>query len=409
MLKNKFFLFFYASTTRTFIELVGRLTLAELIALFSLPFIKIGQLFKQYKGLRIVLGSLFVLLLAQMFSDLVNQSAPSDYLRGWGIIVFAMVSTIYLLKFLSVKPDNIIYYFLGIILIQLFDREGDLDLSIQEVNTNYFKYRFVGFLNPAVLITGFYLFKNNKQRSAALLFFAYGLICMGFDARSNGFIFIVSAILLYTKAAQIRLSRKKIVFGVLVLSGFFYLGYAFYVNQVMHHGYGGNSARTQLNMASNPYNPFELLYYGRAEFVVLFQAGLDKPIFGFGSWGKDPGGHYAKLIATNTDSYRVSDVGYIKAHSILLGFWAYAGILGLFSVVFLFWNLFSYSLKMYKSNYQISVLPILLIFSVDMLWAFFFSPIGYMRTGFPIFASLVIIEYTRYQYYISNNQSNGLT
>ncbi|MCF8274253.1 MAG: hypothetical protein K9I95_10520 [Flavobacteriaceae bacterium] len=395
MNKNKFFLFLYAATTRVFIDLVGRLMLAEIIALVTLPSINIRKLLKKFEGLKTVLVGLAVFLTAQIISDIVNQSDSSDYLRGWAMIVFSMVSTIYLVNHLSKDSYGIVYYLFGLFIVLLIFGEGDLDLGAMAENTNYFKARFVGFLNPLLILVAYQLYRKNNKRLVSLLFLAFGLICMILDARSNGLIFIISAVLVYIKTTGIRFSRFKIILLGVIISGILYAGFIFYVNQVLHNGIGGSNARTQLNMASNPYNPFELIYYGRSDFFVLVQAVADKPIFGHGSWGKDTQGKYSEILMLISDKINSNDIGYIPAHSVFLGSWAYAGIIGFISILVVFLTLFKYSLKIYKSKIKSHILPIIIILSLDMLWAFLFSPLGTLRTSFPIFAAIIIVEYKR--------------
>jgi len=397
MSKSKLLLFLYAATTRVFINLVGRLMLAEIIAVISLPLINIRKLLHEHRKLKIVFIGLSALLATQIVSDFFNNSSPSDYLRGWAVIIFAMISTIYLVNHLSKNINNIVYYLFALFIVQLLFSEGSIDISFMGDNTNYFKQRFVGFLNALVLVTSFYVFKKNKKALTFLVLITYGFICMILDARSNGLIFIIAAILLYVKMRGIAFSKSKLIVLSFLISGILYVGYIFYVNQVLYHGIGGSNAQTQLRKTSNPYNPFELLYYGRMEFAVLFQAGLDKPIFGYGSWGKDPDGKYAKLIALIAGSNNIGDEGYIKAHSILLGYWAYAGIGGLLAISYVFFKLFSLNIRMYRSKIISDIYPILLVLTIDMLWHFLFSPIGHLRTTFPLFASITIIEYTNYQ------------
>jgi O-antigen ligase len=390
MSRNKFFLFLYAATTRVFIDLVGRLMLAEVIAVFTLPFINIKRLLNKYKLLRVVLSGLSVLLLAQIVSDIVNQSDSSDYLKGWAVMVFSMASIIYLVNYLSKNPNGIIYYLFAMFLIHLIFGSGDLDLGIWEENTNYFKVRFVGFLNPGVMLGGYYLFSKHRIKTTVFLFFVYALVCIVFDARSNGLIFMIASMLLYIKTIKIKFTRGKILKLGIIGTLFLYFAYFFYVNQVLYHDLGGTNAHRQLNLASNPYNPFELLYIGRSEFPVLFQAAMDKPLFGHGSWGKDPSGKYTSALALIVNKETIDSAGYIRAHSVFLGTWAYAGIVGFMAILIVFYLLFKHFFKLYKSQIVFNFFPIIVVLSVDMLWAYFFSPIGILRTSFPIFAALII-------------------
>jgi len=407
MFKNKFSLFLYASTTGVFINLVGRLMLAEIVALVSFPFINFRKLLRENKELNMVSRGLLILLAAQIVSDIINQSAPKDYLRGWSAIIFSMISVIYLVKHLGKNPENIVYYLFAIFITSLIFGSGELDFSITETNTNYFKTRFVGFLNPALMLFAYHLYKKRRSKLTSLLLLIYGLFCMIMDARSNGLIYIISGLLIYIKASQIKLSKSRLFFSGIFISAILYFGYVFYVNQVLDHGLGGTNAKSQLNMASNPYNPLELLYYGRSDFIFLFYASMDKPIFGHGSWGKDETGKYAQLLAkiTNTESF--DQPGYFSAHSVFFGTWAYAGIVGFIAAFVVFFKLFKKMFIFYKSNVFINTFPILIVLTMDMLWAYFFSPIGVLRTTFPIFAALIIIEYNRF-INISSSLSNKL-
>ena len=386
----------YASTTVIFIEFVGRLMLAEVIALLSLPFINIRRLFNKYKLLNFVVTCLISLLLFQILSDIVNESLPVDFIKGWAVILVSLLSIIFLVDNLSKSYNGIIYYLFAIMIARMLFSEGELDIEIMKYDTNYFKVRFSRFLNPAVMLIGCYFFLKKKITTASLIFFSYGVLSVGLDARSTGLIFILSSFLLLAKNLKIRFtSRRLIILGLLVLFVAYGL-YVIYINQVLYNDAGGYNARTQIEMMGNPYNPLQLLYYGRPEISVLFQAGLDKPIFGYGSWGKDPENYYSEMIYLITGRYSEYSAGYIRAHSLAIGYWAYAGIGGLIAILLLFLKLFSVVFEIYRSKYYPSTLPILLALTISMAWDLLFSPIGHLRTEFPLFASLVIVEYERW-------------
>ncbi|MDR3651552.1 MAG: hypothetical protein P4L34_01120 [Paludibacter sp.] len=400
MNRNKLFLSIYAVTTRIIIDIVGKLMLAEVIALVTFPFINKRKLIRKYKGLRIVIVSLLVLLLAQIVSDLFNNSIPTDYLRGWALMLFSIVSTIFLVNYISKNNNGIIYYLFFLFVIRLLFGNSDLSVIYNWAeNTNIFKSRFVVFLNPLLLVISYYLFSLNIKRITAILFMLYGFICISLDARSNGLIFIVSSFILYLKIENIRFTYLKIFGLILFIGVVFYLAYIYYVNQVLFHGFGGSNAFTQLSRSKNPYNPFELIYHGRTDFFVLIQAIIDKPILGHGSWAKDPNGIYMALNAKINGMSSYKSIGYIPAHSVLLGSWAYAGIIGFIATLFMFVKLFRYYIIIINSKYRPKIYPILIVSLIDMIWAFLFSPLGLLRTTFPIFAALIIVEYERFNKY----------
>lgn len=393
MKKSKLFLTLYAVTSIVIINLVGKIMLAEIISLISLPFINFKHLFTKHPTLRPILIGFSILLISQMISDIVNKSIPQDYLRGWALIIFSVISLVFLINYLSKNSNNIIYYLFTLFLIYLFF--GESVFNLKDADSNYFKTRFVGFLNPAIMLLSYNFYKKEKQRAAAFTFLIYALICLVFDARSNGLIFLISFLLLYIKTFRIQINRKKIFILSITLSFILYLGYIFYANQVVNQGFGGKNSQTQFSKVHNIYNPFELLLYGRTDFFVLLQAVFEKPIFGHGSWGKDTSGHYAELLSILSGDPLSYELGFIPAHSIFLGIWAYAGILGFLATFYIFYKLFKMSYIIYKSDSYI--LPIILALSIVMLWAYFFSPIALLRTSFPFFAAIIIIKYEEVQ------------
>lgn len=393
MLKYKMFAVLYALSTRFYVELVGRLMLAELVALMFLPFFNIPTLIKKNRILRQVLSILLVLLLAQVVSDLVNVSSPADFLRGWAVIVFATLSLLYLVKVFSANINSVVFYLLALFVIRLLFGDGEVDFSIVKDNSNYFKQRFVSFLNPGILVVGYYLFLKRRFRLTSVVLIIFGMICIYFDARSNGLISIVAGVLLYAKCLKVKFTGVRIVWLAIMVTVIAYSSYLLYANLVLYHGIGGGNARSQFARVTNPANPFELLYYGRPEIGVLVEASLDKPIFGHGSWGKDLTGKYTFLQAKISGNRYMLNHGYINAHSIILGYQAYAGIAGMVSVLILFGLLFYCFFRVYQSNYIGACLPVLVFTSVNMLWDLFFSPVGHFRTTFPLFASLTIVMY----------------
>jgi hypothetical protein len=389
MSKSKFLSLLYSLGTRFYIVVVGQLMIAEILAFISLPLINFQKLFANNKDLKIVVISLVYFLIFQVFSDVINESDSVDYLRGWAVILFAIISTIFLTKQFSTNKYSIIYYLLGIFLVRLFFGEGELNLSIQEENSNYFKVRFVGFISPGVIITSFILFTRNFKRSAILLFLGYSLVCFSLDARSTGIIFLISFIFLYIKYLGIYLTRFRLLGYGFFISISLFLGYIYYVGLVLNSDFGGSNAQNQLNAASNPYNPFELLYSGRKEVFVSFYAIADKPILGHGSWAKDLDGKYGRLLVSLSTNSQY-DKDFIPSHSIIFSSWLYAGVFGVLSLGYVFFILFRSVLFHYKYRIFDSYTLILIVISFEMLWHMFFSPFGLLRVSFPFFASLVI-------------------
>ncbi len=160
--------------------------------------------------------------------------------------------------------------------------------------------------------------------------------------------------------------------------------------QVLHYGFGGANAQFDLSRASNPYNPFELLFYGRLDIIVAIKAILNAPIIGHGSWPQDVTGQYylytAQLLGVNHLTYR----GFIPSHSILFGAWLNAGFLGFVAVSGILIVLLKEFVYIYRYNFT-HLLPIITVIVVGSCWNFFFSPLGLLRTTFPLTAAFTIV------------------
>ena len=383
--------FLYALGRTLTINLGGQLFVAELIALLNFPFIKFKTLFKDVANFKYISYCFLFLLLAQISSDIINRSSPIDFIRGWALIVLSFISILFLLNQFITKPNSILYFLLGAFLASLLFGEGELNLNIQEENTNYFKERFAGFLNMAILICSYFLMKVNKRYHVVFLFLVYFLINFFMDARSNGLIVLLASVLLFLKFKRVLITRKSIIIILIISLPLAYVGYSLYVNQVLNHDFGGANSKNQLSKASNPYNPFELIFYGRTDFFVLAQAVSEKPIVGYGSWGKDPGGKFSALYRFLSE-YDFEDVSYIRAHSIILGFWAYAGIAGFLAVILLYFRLIKLFFRYYNYNSISVLLPVLIVSFGQTVWALFFSAIQDLRIAFPFFTALLLTE-----------------
>lgn len=392
--KNIILMVLYSATSGVYINLIGRLIFSELIALAVFPFTNFSFLFKKFRSLKYITKCFLLLFFAQIISDVINQSQSIDYMRGLSVIIFSFVSLIFILNQIHKNSRNIILYFIFIFFVKLIfgetGLEEELDLSIIKESRNFFKIRFVGFLNIGLMIISFFLFRINKKKTVPILFFSYGLLCLVLDARSNGLIFLISSSIIFIKNMNIKISRARLVMTMLILAPIFYSGYVYYVNKVLNNEIVGFNSSSQISQMSNPYNPFELLYYGRIETVVAASAISKKPFFGHGSWALDRDGKYVRLAEQLANKKYSGQKRFIPSHSLLLGAWLYAGLLGFIAIFLIFRKLFIiyYQILKYKRIYHL--FPILTVLTIDMVWGVIYSPYGILRITFPVFAALLI-------------------
>ena len=334
---------------------------------------------------------LSIILLFKLCSYLINQSSFVDMSRGLAVIIFCMLSTAALMYFLRGNPSNIYWYLGGMILSIVLFSSAWFDFSAVLRNQNIFKSKYVGPLNYAVIIL---LFKSREYRLLVIIFGGILIVLFNiyFGARSNALIWLGTIISYTLIKINYSVQAKAVVFGLILIGSFqLYKGYVAF--ELSRKPIGGSNSVVQLSEIENKNNPILLLLRGRAEVIMLFDAFTDKPFFGHGSWGKDETGKYAlKLSQLKGESDSDYKPGYIVAHSVILGYLAYGGIfvgLLIFGVYVILLRSAARLLK-YRIINQQNISIILLYFISDTIWAFLFSPIGTLRTTFPIFSALIL-------------------
>lgn len=383
----------FAATQKLFVDFVGRFMVAEFVAVGGLLYQRNWRLFRTVPELRRIFYGFGVCFFGLLIADIVNGSSKEDFLRGWASILFGMSSMIFLTGYLRRSTFAPHIFLASTAIASLLLREGALDLSMQEVNTNYFKVRFVPILEPALALAATILWRFNRTYSAALIFVS-GLSFFVFDARSMGVIFVLASGLLAAQILNVRPKPSHIVAVAVAGAVLAYAGYVHYVDLVLNYGFGGSNAQ-QLAMSENPYNPVELLLIGRAELRVTATAIADKPLLGYGSWAKDETGRYTVLLLVLLGlEERLLDYSYhgglIPAHSVLLTSWLWAGVFGLIGILIVYGTMLRLFLASFWGRSPFA--PVLCIYFTDITWAFLFSPFGSIRTSFPFIIALLIMS-----------------
>lgn len=378
----------YATTTFFYVDLVGRLMVSELVAIAGLFNTRLTKRIIRIPHLRSIIFGYGVFLIALMVSDYYNASTERDFLRGWASIVVGAASTLYLTAYFLKHPHSAVYaYLFAVAGFSLFFNVQDLDIAYAEESSNHFKVAFVPVLLPGVTLTACVLWSNNRFASAFLLFSA-GLVFIMFDARSSGGGLVVAALLLMAQIYGLRPRVPEVLVATILMGSVAYGGYVLYVEEVLYHGLGGSNAK-QLERLENPYNPLELLLFGRASVVVAGAAIEERPFFGFGSWARDETGKYGFLYgALRAEPAYDHPLGIIPAHSMLLAAWVWAGVFGFVGMAWVGITM----LRLFLLSFWApsSLAPALNVSFVAAVWSFFFSPVGHIRTSFPVVIALLI-------------------
>ena len=392
---KKLKIFLYGLLDIIKISLIGQLKLSEIFIIGLLPFNFKSEEIKQYKLLKQILIALLILFCCQIFTDIaVVHSALQDFLRGWAVIIISIISFLFFFKTLSTEKLIIIYFWTMLIRCIIAPQQ---DFGLSDVSDVYFKFRMVPILNYVVFLIAAYLFRYKKQKLIMIIFFLYAVVCFSGDARSNGLIFFLADVLIYIFIKRKKINRFKLFFYSLIFIILFQLTYMFYVNSVLNNELGGQHSIEEFKRMDNPYNPFELLMVGRGETFAAITAIADNPIFGHGSWAKDPNNKYHLILLqfqnNEEESNSLEDQDLIPSHSILLGSWVNCGIIGFIAAVWLFILLMKVSVYLIRYGQSSALYPILVVITVNIIWIFFFSTFQSLRYEVPPLAVILLSTY----------------
>lgn len=401
---KRIIIFLYPILTYFKITLIGQIALSEPIAVLSfLNLSKTKKLFQRVPDIRKISLALATFLLAQIVSDLLNHSAINDMLKGWASIIMTWLVILFFIRVFVKYPEFIVIYFIGNFLRYAFFGETNGWAAIQGNITDWgliyiFELRVAPMLTNLILAVSWFLLRSrnkNKWIALIILFGGYGLFLLLFGYRSMGSIFVLASIIfLYRNKLKFLTPRRLIPFliaGLLLFQGLYML----YVSKSLK-GDLGKKNKEQAEIAGNPYNPINLLKVGRAPAFVGLTAALEKPWIGRGSWAKDVTGEYTLMEARLMDM-NISDIvnteNIIPTHSIIIGAWVDAGIIGCIAMLYLW--LFCLKRLMVllrmKESRNSPFFAILVFMLLDIIWVFWFSPLSSIRYDIPTIIAFITV------------------
>jgi hypothetical protein len=362
------------------INLVGMLTWSEVITLgyFLLRWRDVVNWTLQDGILKTILRAWLLYLVLQVCSDMINDTLPSDFMRGWARLIFFAVN-ITVIAFLSgLQLDRLAAFFAGY-------ASSLILASFQERNEFLLEWKF-GY-GPALtmvvaLLIG--LMKSERvNRIGGITFILLGIVHLQANARSLGGITLLIG-LLSIFATYFRdnlnsggfISVKFLLPVAIALIGI----YQVYTIGASSGWLGEKSRDKYEKQTAGGRN---ILSGGRMEYTIAIPAIMEAPFFGYGSWARHP--EYVKKyiyingIDPNTyDAEYLMELGTIPTHSHILGSWAEAGVAGGFFWILVLWLALRTFYRMLAHDH----LPfrlLLLFMLVFFIWDILFSPFGLER------------------------------
>ncbi|WP_147319829.1 hypothetical protein [Chitinophaga silvisoli] len=393
----------YSLLSSVQMSFVGTLIMSEVYAgLNSLNFGRIRQLYRNNPDVKKVQRAMFIFLVVQVLSDVINNNSMNNMLRGWAAIGVSLVVFTFMFRMFDDTPRIILAFMCAEVVRLILFGSSNLEQDTSSMMEDYslFKFRIAPITNNVILLITFYTYNKRKDMLTVGIIMLYGLANVALDFRSNGMFFLFSGLIIHFRRVLMNMTLARKIGLTIFVGILFQILYMFYVNAVLSGEFGGKHAGDQLSEAGNPYNPFSLIGQGRGEFFVAIEAVKDAPWLGHGSWAVDENNHYRSLMFKDLDKDKsrllaLNNSGVIPSHSILLGSWVYGGIIAAGCMFFIFFLTMKrgFSLMMDERAMETPYYPILVFFTIELLWIFPFSPLPHIRSTLPLTIAFILTIY----------------
>ena len=375
----------------------GQLKLNEVLVLLVLPLLYRSMEFSRYPMLKKIVVTLIALLFFQIITDLFAvDTSVKNYIRGWSQIIISIVSVVFLFKILNSYQALALFILMIAIKRILFAPMLQSNL-LDDSDMQFFKWRVFPVVSYLIFFITIFLHHWGKRKVIPVIFILYGLFSISMDSRSNGLVFFLSGLLLFSLYSGFKWTWKRVGTLSIVMLIVFQGLYVLYVNSILTGRFGGDHAKAQIERLANPYNPISLLQSGRGETFAALVAIGDKPIFGHGSWAVDKTLKYYHIVQQYHDNEKkhipIQGTPLVPSHSVILGAWVNHGFGAFVCTLFLLFYVIKMGLFLLKNAQSAPIYPIVVPLLINFVWAFLFSPFQYLRFGFPMDACIFLTSY----------------
>lgn len=385
---------------------VGRLCGGEFITIILfIPFVITSWKKVIWRGYNKPLLTMMGLwLLSQIVSDFYNRSRLESALKGEALITVFMLNFMVLTVLIYGKQRRIVYFALGAIVGKAL---GTYNFGFANAD---WKFDYSAFIVPAGFLLACYIDSKKRYWAGQVAAVALSAISIWQAARSMALITLMAGAIsmpLFVQrrapaphtrnfspnipvAAPAKFNPKLLIVLVFVLIAGFSIskGYGYFAST----GAMGDEAQEKYEAQSR--GKLGLLVGGRPETLVSWQAVIDAPLLGHGSWAEDPKYGEMLLDMQQETGYK-EEVGadkggsfLIPTHSHLMSAWVYAGIFGA-----VFWCYVLY-LVLRTIAWLVTYRPPLMVYYsyllADVFWDILFSPFGLDRRLLVSFILVVI-------------------
>lgn len=400
MKRSNLILFLLGLFGELHVRIIGSIALSEFLMFMIAPVVFIIDIAKlRRNGFLPYILCVCMAMLGCVISSIVNNTPFPLAIRGFAGVYSLFAIPIVFHHYLVENLNGFKWVIIGFALscfITIFGFQSAVDLSALENATAgerpelYYAKHFGGLVS--IWYKGWYLQCPTAITAFLMLMPATQIIISSASGRSALLASLMGLFLhLYVRRNVFRMRKLKknvIIIGaagicivLMVTQAYKYAAVKGMLNEAAQRKYVGQTKKGS--------GPMALIMSGRSDFFIGLMACLDRPAFGFGPWAPDEGGYYTLNFLSKYGDYEdykkyYSDLAasarmgfstsLLPAHSHIVGFWLWYGILAL--------PLWPYVLKKtfeYLHSYMDAVpqwFGIVALTSPGMLWSIFFSPFG---------------------------------
>lgn len=384
-------------------NIVGTISISEIALLLMAPWFLLKVNWRD-KDVFMVLTLYLCLFVTQFTSELFIGNTAQNMMKGLAVTVVSFLHFFFLYVFLRRDKSLIFYLVLSMIVSQLIAGPSDIisqnEISMADMSEGVEIAMLKFYIAPLVINIALLFSLVSKWKNYCLLFVAVGILFVVAGARSSGLLmFITGLVAFWAEKIPSLFSGKKALYTFGSLAVFGYSIYCLYAYAVVS-GMLSSGNSDQLLRCDNPYNPLELMIRGRAEVWVGWQAFMEQPVFGHGSWATDNTGHYIDLMqkAQNYVAAPLNEMSFlIPSHSVIVGIAMSNGLLPFLTVTALIMMFVRYGFSAIRhtpNKYKV----ILVFFLFDIIWTAMFSPISHFRLTIPVEAAVIFALYKRLRF-----------
>jgi hypothetical protein len=364
------------------LRFLGEILFSDLI----IPFLMIAAL--AVKGLpssrlaQFTIGGALLWFTCLILSDIVNQTAAHEYLRGWARNGLACC---YLIFFLcTVKPTLRSLTILGL----------GRSISILLFAFMYYSYSFEAFVKfgagasilAALCVGAMWCWRAGRPILPVFGIFLCMALALSQNVRSNmtfNFAMIVLMLAAYYGHAYLKRMSIPLLLSLLVaIGGTLSFGMASTYSYLASSGSLGKNAQTKYKIQARG-SIAEMVWNARPELRVAIAVITNSPILGHGSWYRDERIAAAELLFSAFSSEELYEGATARAvilhgggeaigHSSILQAWVESGIVG---ALFWLWVFVACVWVLLRSlQYPTVLSPYVMLSAVSLAWDVLFSP-----------------------------------